>query len=89
VRDARLFAEGDLDFRGTLGVSRDARIGFTAIRLFVEIDGGLTDDEAATLLRLTERYCVVAHSLKMPPAFARRAARRAGQVTMATSHESN
>jgi uncharacterized OsmC-like protein len=69
ISDARLHAEGDLDFRGTLGVSKDAPVGFVAIRLAVEIDGDLTDEQMATLLKLTERYCVVAQTLKTPPAF--------------------
>lgn len=68
VRDARLHAEGDLDFRGTLGVAKDAPVGFSAVRLSVEIDGDLTNEEMATLVKLTERYCVVYQTLKTPPA---------------------
>jgi uncharacterized OsmC-like protein len=67
VRDARVMAEGDLDFRGTLGVAKDAPVGFRAIRLNFEIDGDLSADERATLLRLTERYCVVYQTLCTPP----------------------
>ena len=52
-------AEGDLDFRGTLAVSKDAPVGFRAIRLAFELDTTASDEELATLLRLTERYCVV------------------------------
>jgi uncharacterized OsmC-like protein len=66
VREARLHAEGDIDFRGTLGVSKEARVGFTAIRLNIEVDGELTDAELATLLKLTERYCVVYQTLAKP-----------------------
>ena len=58
-------AEGDLDFRGTLGVAGDDQppVGFRAIRLIFELDGGATEDELATLMRLTERYCVVYQTL--------------------------
>lgn len=59
VRAARVRAEGDIDFRGTLGVDRDAPVGFRAIRVTFDIDGDLSDAELATLLKLTERYCVV------------------------------
>ena len=59
-------AEGDLDFRGTLGVSKDAPVGFTAIRLSFELDTGASEEQLATLLRLTERYCVVLQTLAHP-----------------------
>ena len=61
-------AEGDLDFRGTLGVSKDAPVGFTAIRLGFELDTEATAEQLDTLLRLTERYCVVYQSLANPVA---------------------
>jgi uncharacterized OsmC-like protein len=67
VRDARVRAEGDLDFRGTLGVDKAAPVGFRAIRLAFDIDGDLTEEELATLLKLTERYCVVYQTLKAAP----------------------
>jgi uncharacterized OsmC-like protein len=67
VRDARIRAEGDLDFRGTLGVDKQAPVGFRAIRLAFEIDGDLTDAQRETLIRLTERYCVVYQTLKSEP----------------------
>ena len=70
VRDATITAEGDLDFRGTLGVARDAPVGFRDIRLTFDIDGDLTEDERATLMRLTERYCVVYQTLRQPPPIA-------------------
>ena len=70
IRDAKLTAEGDLDFRGTLGVSKEAPVGFSAIRLSVAIDGDLSDDEIATLIKLTERYCVVYQTLRTPAALA-------------------
>jgi uncharacterized OsmC-like protein len=66
LRGAEVTAEGDLDFRGTLGVDKLAPVGFTAIRLRFALDGDLTEDERATLLKLTERYCVVLQTLKSP-----------------------
>jgi len=60
-------AEGDIDFRGTLAVSKDVPVGFTAIRLRVELDGDPTEEELDTLLRLTERYCVVYQTLAGSP----------------------
>ena len=59
-------AEGDLDFRGTLAVAKDAPVGFTAIRLRFELDTGASPAELDTLLRLTERYCVVYQTLARP-----------------------
>jgi uncharacterized OsmC-like protein len=67
LRDATLEAEGDLDFRGTLGVDRDAAVGFRAIRLSIALDTDATAEQVATLLRLTERYCVVYQTLARPP----------------------
>jgi uncharacterized OsmC-like protein len=57
-------AEGDLDFRGTLGVDKQAPVGFQAIRLTFELDTDATDEHVATLIRLTERYCVVYQTLR-------------------------
>jgi uncharacterized OsmC-like protein len=59
-------AEGDLDFRGTLGVAKEAPVGFTAIRLSFELDTDASEEQMATLLRLTERYCVVYQTLAHP-----------------------
>lgn len=59
-------AEGDLDFRGTLAVAKDAPVGFTAIRLSFELDTDASEEQLATLLRLTERYCVVYQTLAHP-----------------------
>ena len=59
-------AEGDLDFRGTLAVAKDAPVGFTSIRLSFELDTGASPAELGTLLRLTERYCVVYQTLARP-----------------------
>jgi uncharacterized OsmC-like protein len=70
VRDARVRAEGDLDFRGTLGVAKDAPVGFRDIRLSFDIDGDLTEEQRATLMKLTERYCVVYQTLLNAPPIA-------------------
>ena len=67
LRDATLEAEGDLDFRGTLGVSKEAPVGFKDIRLRISVDTDAPDDQVATLLKLTERYCVVFQTLSSPP----------------------
>jgi uncharacterized OsmC-like protein len=60
-------AEGDLDFRGTLGVSKEARVGFGAIRLRFELESDATPEQLDTLIRLTERYCVVLQTLRTSP----------------------
>jgi uncharacterized OsmC-like protein len=60
-------AEGDLDFRGTLGVAKDAPVGFRAIRLTFAIDSDAPEDKKKKLIELTERYCVVYQTLKNPP----------------------
>jgi uncharacterized OsmC-like protein len=67
LRDATLHAEGDLDFRGTLGVSKDVPVGFQTIRLRIALDTDASEEQIATLLRLTERYCVVYQTLARPP----------------------
>jgi uncharacterized OsmC-like protein len=67
LRDATIQAEGDLDFRGTLGVSKDVPVGFGQIRLRFELDTDATEEQIATLLRLTERYCVIYQTLTHPP----------------------
>ncbi|MFZ5561948.1 MAG: OsmC family protein [Pseudomonadota bacterium] len=67
LREAVLQAEGDLDFRGTLGVAREAPVGFQNIRLEFLLETDAAEEELATLLRLTERYCVVYQTLKNPP----------------------
>jgi uncharacterized OsmC-like protein len=66
LHGATIRAEGDLDFRGTLGVSKDAPVGFKEIRLNFELDTDASDDQLATLIRLTERYCVVYQTLSHP-----------------------
>jgi len=67
LRDATVSAEGDLDFRGTLGVAKDAAVGFRAIRLRFDLDSDATPDQLAKLIELTERYCVVYQTLRRPP----------------------
>ena len=67
LRDATIRAEGDLDFRGTLGVSKEARVGFREIRLGFELDTAATPEQIAKLLELTERYCVVYQTLRSSP----------------------
>jgi len=70
LRDATICAEGDLDFRGTLGVAKDAAVGFKAIRLNFALDSDADETQLATLLKLTERYCVVYQTLSQAPAMA-------------------
>jgi uncharacterized OsmC-like protein len=67
LRDATIRAEGDLDFRGTLGVSKDVPVGFQRIRLRFNLNTDANEEQLATLLRLTERYCVVYQTLVHPP----------------------
>ena len=66
LRDAVVRAEGDLDFRGTLGVSKDVPVGFQKIRLHFDLETDASEEQLATLLRLTERYCVVYQTLNHP-----------------------
>ena len=67
IRAGRVRAEGDLDFRGTLAVSKEAPVGFRAIRLAFELETDAADEDLDTLLRLTERYCVVYQTLAQGP----------------------
>lgn len=67
LRGGTLRAEGDLDFRGTLGVAKDAPVGFRSIRLQFDLDSDATPDQLDTLTRLTERYCVVFQTLARSP----------------------
>src|SRR5690242_21011090 len=66
LRTAKIRAEGDLDFRGTLGVSKDVPVGFERIRLRFDLDTDASAEQVATLIRLTERYCVVYQTLSRP-----------------------
>ncbi len=68
VRSGQVRAEGDLDFRGTLGVDKEAPVGFSAIRLTFDLDTDADEEQLATLCRLTERYCVVYQTLAGNPA---------------------
>ena len=68
LRGGSVRAEGDLDFRGTLGVSKDAPVGFSAIRLTFELDTDAAPEQIEKLISLTERYCVVLSTLRTPPA---------------------
>ena len=70
LRHASLQAEGDLDFRGTLGVAKNVPVGFQDIRLQISLDTDATEEQLETLLRLTERYCVVYQTLAHPPKLA-------------------
>ncbi len=67
LRDGTVHAEGDLDFRGTLAVSKEVPVGFQQIRLRFDLDTDATEEQLASLLRLTERYCVVYQTLTRPP----------------------
>lgn len=67
LRGARITAEGDLDFRGTLGVSKEVPVGFRDIRLRFDLDTDADESKRADLIRLTERYCVVLQTLRTPP----------------------
>jgi uncharacterized OsmC-like protein len=67
IRGGAVRVEGDLDFRGTLGVLKEAPVGFQSIRLAFELETDATEEQLNTLLRLTERYCVVYQTLRQPP----------------------
>lgn len=68
LRSGNVLAEGDLDFRGTLGVAKDAPVGFREIRLRFRLDTDASEEQLATLLKLTERYCVVYQTIRSGPA---------------------
>ena len=67
LRNATVTAEGDLDFRGTLGVSKEVPVGFQRIRLAFDLETDASEEQLATLIRLTERYCVVFQTLRRSP----------------------
>ena len=67
LRSGKIQAEGDIDFRGTLGVAKDAPVGFTDVRLTFELDADAPQEELDALLKLTERYCVVLQTLRNSP----------------------
>ena len=76
ITGGTVHAEGDLDFRGTLAVSKDAPVGFTSIRLGFDLETDASDEQVATLVRLTERYCVVYQTLAHPARLAVSAGQR-------------
>jgi len=78
IHEAIVKAAGDLDFRGTLGVSKEVPVGFTAIRLQFVIDSPATDEQLEKLLQLTERYCVVYQTLARGTALENSLVRKAG-----------
>jgi uncharacterized OsmC-like protein len=67
LRDGKVLAEGDLDFRGTLGVAKDAPVGFRDIRMRFELDSDAGEEQLKKLVELTERYCVVLQTLRRAP----------------------
>lgn len=67
LKGGKVKAEGDLDFRGTLGVAKEAPVGFKEVRLTFEVDSDASEEQLASLLKLTERYCVVYQTLRQPP----------------------
>jgi uncharacterized OsmC-like protein len=67
IRGGSIRAEGDLDFRGTLGISKDVNVGFKAIRLIFDLDSDATPEQLDTLIKLSKRYCVVYQTLLRPP----------------------
>ena len=67
LRSGTVKAEGVLDFRGTLGLAKEIPVGFARIRLFFELESEASDEQLNTLVRLTERYCVVLQTLARPP----------------------
>jgi uncharacterized OsmC-like protein len=67
LKDAQVLAEGDLDFRGTLGVAKDAPVGFREIRLRFELEADASAEQRQKLLELTERYCVVLQTIRRAP----------------------
>jgi uncharacterized OsmC-like protein len=68
IRNGTISAEGDLDFRGTLGVAKEVAVGFKAIRLKFDLDSDAPSDQLAKLIDLTKRYCVIYKTLQEPPA---------------------
>jgi uncharacterized OsmC-like protein len=77
-RSAQVVVEGEGDFRGTLGLAKDVPVGITELRLRFEIDTDASDEQLATLLRLTERYCVILQTLRTPPRLSAAVQRAAG-----------
>ena len=84
LRSGRVSAEGDLDFRGTLGVDKEAPVGFTDIRLKFELDTDAPQEQLDSLLKLTERYCVVLQTLKRRRRSTRRSVARGVAVEVSS-----
>jgi uncharacterized OsmC-like protein len=80
IRSGTIRAEGDMDFRGTLGVSKEVPIGFEAIRLYFDLDTDASPDQLQTLVKLTERYCVVYQTLAKPPRLSAECHRQGGAL---------
>ncbi len=78
IKGGRLRAEGDLDFRGTLGVAKDVDIGFKEIRLFIDLDTDAPAEQIDTLIKLTKRYCVIYQTLQKTPNMTTNCSRRSG-----------
>jgi uncharacterized OsmC-like protein len=78
LRAGRIWAEGDIDFRGTLGVSRDVPVGFRDLHLHFDIESDASPEAHQRLIELSERYCVVYQTLKRPPAIQSSSNRAAG-----------
>lgn len=78
IREGTVLTEGDLDFRGTLGVSKDIPVGFQRIRLHFDLVTEASEEQLANLIRLTERYCVVYQTLRLSP-----------EITVSQMHRSN
>jgi uncharacterized OsmC-like protein len=87
IRQGIVYAEGDLDFRGTLGVSKEVPVGFQRIRLRFDLDTDASEEQLATLIRLTERYCVVFQTLQRAPEIdvSRRVIASCGKADSSTS----
>ncbi len=77
-RSARVVVEGEGDFRGTLGLTKNVPVGITDIRVRFEVDSDASDEQLATLLRLAERYCVIFQTLRTPPRLSATLQRSAG-----------
>jgi uncharacterized OsmC-like protein len=77
-RSARVVVEGTGDFRGTLGLAKDSPVGISDIRLRFDVDTDASDEQLATLLKLTERYCVIFQTLRTPPQLSATVQRSAG-----------
>jgi uncharacterized OsmC-like protein len=88
LRDAKVVAEGDLDFRGTLGVAKDAPVGFRDIRLKFELDSDASEEQKKKLLELTERYCVVLQTIRNSPPVATRMVSVSPEISRRRERES-